>query len=146
MDPLEPGIHLLHKPPGATSFSLVQPFISEAAARARKVPVCHGGALDPFAQGLLPILVGRATRLFELLHPIPKQYDARIKAQDDPRIADLLCEQTLTLNREGLGPICHFSHIGPRSKNGSWGLLTDGSQIRSVKWDGLMRGMQQPSH
>lgn len=78
MDPLEPGIHLLHKPPGATSFSLVQPFISEAAARARKVPVCHGGALDPFAQGLLPILVGRATRLFELLHPIPKQYDARI--------------------------------------------------------------------
>ena len=75
---LEPGIHLLHKPAGPTSFSLVQQFIAQAAARGRRVPVCHGGALDPFARGLLPVLVGRSTRLFDLLHPIPKEYDARI--------------------------------------------------------------------
>jgi tRNA pseudouridine55 synthase len=40
--------------------------------------VCHGGALDPFAEGLLPILAGRATRVFELLHPIPKEYEAEV--------------------------------------------------------------------
>jgi tRNA pseudouridine55 synthase len=74
----EPGIYLLHKLAGPTSFSLVQQFIAEAAARGRKVPVCHGGALDPFARGLLLMLVGRATRLFDLLHPIPKQYELRV--------------------------------------------------------------------
>ena len=78
VDLLDRGIHLLHKPAGPTSFSLVQPFIAEAAALTRKVPVCHGGALDPFAEGLLPILVGRATRLFDLLHVVPKHYEARV--------------------------------------------------------------------
>jgi len=75
---LEPGIHLLHKPAGPTSFSMVQPFLAEARGRRPRLPVCHGGALDPFAEGLLPILVGRATRVFELLHPIPKEYDAEV--------------------------------------------------------------------
>jgi tRNA pseudouridine55 synthase len=75
---LEPGIHLLHKPAGPTSFSMVQPFLAEARGGGRRVPVCHGGALDPFAEGLLPILVGRATRIFELLHPVPKEYEAEV--------------------------------------------------------------------
>jgi tRNA pseudouridine55 synthase len=75
---LDSGIHLLHKPAGPTSFSLVQPFLAEARGRKPRLPVCHGGALDPFADGLLPILVGRATRVFELLHPIPKEYEAEV--------------------------------------------------------------------
>ncbi|HWE23468.1 MAG TPA: tRNA pseudouridine(55) synthase [Myxococcales bacterium] len=77
MKRLEPGIHLLHKPPGPTSFSLVQPFLS-ARSGAKRLPVCHGGALDPFAHGLLLLLAGRATRLFELLHEVPKEYEADI--------------------------------------------------------------------
>ncbi|MFL5309244.1 MAG: tRNA pseudouridine(55) synthase [Myxococcales bacterium] len=75
---LEPGIHLLHKPAGSTSFSMVQPFLDEARGRRPRLAVCHGGALDPFAEGLLPILVGRVTRAFELLHPIPKEYEAEV--------------------------------------------------------------------
>jgi tRNA pseudouridine55 synthase len=75
---LDSGIHLLHKPAGPTSFSLVQPFLADARGRKPRLPVCHGGALDPFADGLLPILVGRATRVFELLHPIPKEYEAEV--------------------------------------------------------------------
>ena len=75
---LETGIHLLHKPAGPTSFSLVQPFLDEARGGRRRLAVCHGGALDPFAEGLLPILVGRVTRMFELLHPIPKEYEAEL--------------------------------------------------------------------
>lgn len=78
MGSLEPGIHLLHKPAGPTSFSMVQPFLEEARGRRPRLAVCHGGALDPFAEGLLPILAGRATRVFELLHPIPKEYEAEV--------------------------------------------------------------------
>ncbi|MFL5373395.1 MAG: tRNA pseudouridine(55) synthase, partial [Myxococcales bacterium] len=70
---MRPGIHLLHKRPGETSFSLVRAFAERTGLRA-----CHGGALDPFAEGLLLLLAGPATRLFELLHPIPKTYEAEI--------------------------------------------------------------------
>jgi tRNA pseudouridine55 synthase len=90
--PLEPGIHLVHKPPGPTSFSVVQSFLAEARSRRPKLAVCHGGALDPFAQGLLPILVGRATRLFELLHPIPKEYEAEVSWGSETDNGDLLGE------------------------------------------------------
>jgi tRNA pseudouridine55 synthase len=72
---MQPGIYLLHKPPGPTSFSLVQ----QLAAEAGRLKLCHGGALDPFASGLLPILAGQATRLMELLHPIPKRYLAEVR-------------------------------------------------------------------
>jgi len=70
---VRPGIHLVHKRPGETSFSLVRAFTASTGLRA-----CHGGALDPFAEGLLLVLAGPATRLFELLHPIPKTYQAEI--------------------------------------------------------------------
>jgi tRNA pseudouridine55 synthase len=76
-----PGIYLVHKAVGETSFSLVQRFAEEvrlAGIRPDKLPVCHGGALDPFAGGLMLLLAGQATRLFELLHPIPKTYVAEI--------------------------------------------------------------------
>lgn len=39
----------------------------------------HAGTLDPFATGLLVILVGRATRLIQYLHDDPKRYEAVIE-------------------------------------------------------------------
>jgi tRNA pseudouridine55 synthase len=78
---MTPGIHLVHKPVGATSFSIVQQFLARAKAEHPHHPprVCHGGALDPFASGLLLILIGPATKLFEYLHDVPKVYDATIR-------------------------------------------------------------------
>src|SRR3954471_16257702 len=67
---MTPGIHLLHKPVGPTSFSLVRSAMEEAG----RLKVCHGGTLDPFAHGLLLLLVGPATRLFDYLHAVPKLY------------------------------------------------------------------------
>src|SRR3989442_15539233 len=78
MASLEPGIHLLPKPAGPSSFAMLQPFLAEARSRRPRLAVCHGGALDPFAEGLLLVLVGRVTRTFELLHPIPKEYEAEV--------------------------------------------------------------------
>src|SRR5260370_17113703 len=78
---LKPGIYLLHKRAGEASVALVQAFMEEVRAagiRRDKLPVCHGGALDPFARGLLLILAGEAARLMDLLHAIPKSYVAEI--------------------------------------------------------------------
>jgi len=80
--PLSPGIHLVHKPVGPTSFSIVRAWSGRAAAapeRGRPLKICHGGTLDPFAGGLLLILVGQATKLFDHLHAIPKVYEATIR-------------------------------------------------------------------
>jgi tRNA pseudouridine55 synthase len=79
--PMTPGIHLLHKPEGPTSFSLVQNCIKSMPPRPgrRQLRVCHGGTLDPFASGLLLILVEPATKLFDYLHAIPKVYEATVR-------------------------------------------------------------------
>jgi tRNA pseudouridine55 synthase len=77
---MQPGIHLLHKPVGPSSFAIVQGVrpatVSTGGSRPR---MCHGGTLDPFASGLLLLLVGPATRLFDYLHAAPKAYDATIR-------------------------------------------------------------------
>jgi tRNA pseudouridine55 synthase len=78
---MKPGIYLVHKPVGQTSFSLVQAFMEQrqaAGIRPGKLPVSHGGALDPFAEGLVLLLAGDATRLMHLFHPIPKLYLAKV--------------------------------------------------------------------
>ncbi len=41
--------------------------------------VGHGGTLDPLATGLLPILVGPATKFVERLHTAPKVYLALVR-------------------------------------------------------------------
>ncbi|MGH7912521.1 MAG: tRNA pseudouridine(55) synthase TruB, partial [Candidatus Dormibacteraceae bacterium] len=40
--------------------------------------VGHAGTLDPLATGVLPILLGGATRLSDLAHRLPKSYDAEV--------------------------------------------------------------------
>ncbi|HEY1923164.1 MAG TPA: hypothetical protein VGG44_10480 [Tepidisphaeraceae bacterium] len=78
---MQPGIHLLHKPEGPTSFSLVQECLKSTGYEDPKgrPKICHGGTLDPFASGLLLVLVEPATRLFDYIHGIPKIYDATVR-------------------------------------------------------------------
>jgi tRNA pseudouridine55 synthase len=101
------GIYLVHKPVGRTSFSLVQAFMEEvrlAGIRRDKLPVCHGGALDPFASGLLLLLAGQATRLMELLHDVPKTYIAQISWGAETDNGDLLGAVTATASSLALTP------------------------------------------
>ena len=70
---LAPGVILFAKPAGMTSHDVV------AAVRRtlpRGVKVGHAGTLDPFATGLLLVLVGRATRAQRYLLGLPKTYRA----------------------------------------------------------------------
>src|SRR3954467_569840 len=65
----EPGVLLVAKPAGVTSHDVV------AGVRRRfgkGVKVGHAGTLDPFATGLLLVLVGAATRAQRFLMALPK--------------------------------------------------------------------------
>lgn len=67
----EAAILAVDKPPGMTSHDVV------AIIRRRTgMKTGHAGTLDPFATGLLLILLGRATRLQRYLLGLPKRYRA----------------------------------------------------------------------
>lgn len=77
--PLTPGLCLVHKAVGQSSFDVVRGFKHRAyEAGQKKWPLGHGGTLDPFAEGLLLLLSGQGTRLMELMHPLPKTYVAEV--------------------------------------------------------------------
>jgi tRNA pseudouridine55 synthase len=61
------------KPAGITSHDVVARVRRELP---RKTKVGHAGTLDPFATGLLLVLVGRATRVQRFLMELPKTYEA----------------------------------------------------------------------
>lgn len=66
----EAGTVLLYdKPAGVTSHDIVA-----KVRRERRAKAGHAGTLDPFATGLLLILLGRATRLQRFLVGLPKTY------------------------------------------------------------------------
>ncbi len=76
---LPPGLYLTHKRVGQSSFDVVRSFKAEAReAGLKNYALGHGGTLDPFAHGLLLVLAGQATRLMDLLHPLPKTYVAEV--------------------------------------------------------------------
>jgi tRNA pseudouridine55 synthase len=68
------GVLLYDKPAGISSAGAVAEV--RRALGGRGVKVGHAGTLDPFATGLLLILVGRATRVQRFLMALPKRYEA----------------------------------------------------------------------
>src|SRR5262245_35698275 len=67
--PTQAAALLVDKPAGVTSHDVVG-----GIRRERGGKVGHAGTLDPFATGLLVILLGRATRLQRYLLELPKTY------------------------------------------------------------------------
>ncbi len=63
---------LYDKPAGVTSHDVVA---EVRRTLPRKTKVGHAGTLDPFATGLLLVLVGRATRVQRFLMALPKTYE-----------------------------------------------------------------------
>ncbi len=67
---LEPsGLLLVDKPPGPSSFQVIERIRQRTGARTG-----HAGTLDPFASGLLLVLSGAATRLAHWLVGLDKRY------------------------------------------------------------------------
>jgi tRNA pseudouridine55 synthase len=76
---MEPGVHLIHNPVGPSSFQVLREELARhPGLSGRKARACHAGTLDPFAEGLLVILSGGATKLLDLIHTAPKRYVAKV--------------------------------------------------------------------
>ena len=69
------GVLVVDKPTGPTSHDVVACVRRSLGLK----KVGHLGTLDPLATGVLPLVVGRATRLASLLAGASKQYDAVIR-------------------------------------------------------------------
>jgi tRNA pseudouridine55 synthase len=102
------------------------------ALRVRRVG--HAGTLDPFASGLLLVLVGRATRLSQFLIGLPKSYSGVVRLgsetdTDDPTgavvrdegAADAIADGTIAQAMAGLTgrlmqepPTFSAKHVGGR--------------------------------
>ncbi|HEX3455142.1 MAG TPA: tRNA pseudouridine(55) synthase TruB [Gaiellaceae bacterium] len=63
------GVVLVDKPAGPSSFAIVKRLRARTGARAG-----HAGTLDPFATGLLLVLLGASTRLAQYLVGLDKRY------------------------------------------------------------------------
>lgn len=85
------GVLLINKPAGISSHVVVSQIKKHLRSHNCSVKVGHLGTLDPFATGLLPILLGGATRLSDLLHNDSKQYRFTIQ----------LGQETSTLDPQG---------------------------------------------
>jgi tRNA pseudouridine55 synthase len=70
------GILNVDKPPGLSSARVVAQ-VKRLLPKGTKIG--HAGTLDPFATGVLLLLVGKATKQCERLMDEPKQYDATVK-------------------------------------------------------------------
>jgi tRNA pseudouridine55 synthase len=69
------GVLIIDKPAGPTSHDVVA--VARRFTRAKKVG--HTGTLDPLASGVLPLVLGRATRLAQFLSSAEKEYEAELR-------------------------------------------------------------------
>jgi tRNA pseudouridine55 synthase len=69
------GILIIDKPAGITSHDVV----SRIRSILKTKRVGHTGTLDPFATGVMVILVGKATRLAQFLDKDEKEYEAVVR-------------------------------------------------------------------
>lgn len=81
------GILIVNKPEGKTSFDMIR----DVRIKYQTKKVGHIGTLDPLAQGVLPILIGEATKLSDILMEHDKEYIAEL----------YLGKSTSTGDREG---------------------------------------------
>lgn len=91
------GILPVYKPAGMTSYDVIRAF---KRAVHPEFKIGHAGTLDPFADGVLLLLLGKATKRMNELSALPKTYraEARLGVRSD------------TLDRTGtITPLKHYT-------------------------------------
>lgn len=77
---MKDGIILIDKPSGMTSFGVVARVRRKRSERAgKKIKVGHTGTLDPFATGLMILVIGKETKNAETYSKLDKVYEATIR-------------------------------------------------------------------
>ena len=97
------GILIVDKPSGITSSGAVG-FVRRRLPK--KTAIGHGGTLDPDATGVLPILIGSATRLFDYMIDKQKRYLAEIQLGSETDTQDasgsVVRQSPVTVGKEDL--------------------------------------------
>ena len=91
------GVLVIDKPCDFTSFDVVA--VVRRLSRERKIG--HTGTLDPMATGVLPLLLGKATRAASLLEDSDKVYRAEFQLVVDTDTQD----NTGTVLRKSDAPV-----------------------------------------
>ena len=68
------GILLIDKEENITSYTAIR-MLKRILPKGQKIG--HAGTLDPFATGLLIILLGKATKLMDTIHSLDKEYEVK---------------------------------------------------------------------
>lgn len=79
------GLLAVHKPTGMVSKDISRWLVR----RLGKLKIGHVGTLDPAASGVLPVLLGRATKLQDYLLEMPKTYEFDIRFGSETDTLDL---------------------------------------------------------
>ncbi len=85
------GLLIVDKPEGMTSLDVVR----EIKRRFHVKKAGHIGTLDPFATGVLPIVMNEGTKLVPFLEEEPKEYEAVMKLGEETTTDDLTGKVTL---------------------------------------------------
>ena len=91
---MKSGFININKAPDMTSHDVVN--IARRILNTKKVG--HAGTLDPFAEGVLPICIGKATRLIEYLDD-DKSYIGTIQLGSSTTTYDVEGEETKTSDK-----------------------------------------------
>jgi tRNA pseudouridine55 synthase len=97
------GVLLIDKPEGFTSHDVVARVRRQLRPAVKKVG--HAGTLDPFATGLLVVLVGRATKLARFFVDLPKEYECTVRfgvRSDTGDLTGVLSETGVRTTREAV--------------------------------------------
>lgn len=101
------GVLVIDKPAGLTSHDVV--------ARLRRIlktrKIGHTGTLDPFATGVLVMLVGKATRLAQFLDKDDKEYEATVRFGHETDTGDITGSPKSKVQSPGPEELAHLPTI-----------------------------------
>lgn len=122
------GILAVWKPAGWTSHDVV----AKVRRLLREKRIGHAGTLDPMVTGVLPLCIGRATRVVEYMQELPKAYEAVLQLG--------LSTDTEDLTGQVLEEAGHLSITEARVREALAGFVGEISQVppmySAVKVDG----------
>ncbi len=127
------GVLIVDKPGGPTSHDVVA-----AVRRATGwLKVGHTGTLDPMATGVLPLVVGRATRLAPFLSAADKVYEAEVRLgwATDTYDAEGMPIDVSYGRPQGAAPT---DQAGPPSRQPRWGALGADPRVGPQDLDAIL--------
>lgn len=95
------GVLPVYKPVGITSFDVIRAFKRSVKPSFK---IGHAGTLDPFADGVILLMLGKGTKQFDALQKLPKTYKATAVLGAKSDTLDVTGKIEKTLENHGFTP------------------------------------------